>query len=385
LIIAAANFAASCDEKENAGPAPGQVINIEHQPDFGSIVFTWLQPVGDENYYYTDIRYEVDGVEYSKKATKFIDSTTVEGLTSNDSIDFRFYSVSKTGVYSKPVVYRAASYAPPFDLVAQSIRMFTDSVNLRGVYVSWENRTGKKVTVEVSYIDKSGALATKAFSATEAGEALISDIATANARKFSVAVRDARQNVSGKREFTMDVFMAAELDRTLWSVPGYDETSRYETVGYSSQALNEATTANPNNGSIMAMFDGNVSTFWHAAWSAPNTVYPHWFIVDLGKEYSVTHVEMTRRQGNSSAQKGFQLLTCTENGATDATDPTTWNWQSQGEFDFDPTINTPQNYRVNDNPRARYLKVYMDAKYKGSGNYAMISEFGAYAIEEATE
>ncbi|MDR2383597.1 MAG: DUF4959 domain-containing protein, partial [Prevotellaceae bacterium] len=148
LFIAMACFASSCEEKDNRGAAPGQVSNIGHQPDFGSIVFEWKQPA-DESYYYTDIRYEVDGVEHSKKVTKYKDSTTVEGLTSDKPVDFRFYSVSKTGAYSEPVVYRAAPHAPPFTLVAQSLEMVSDSVGLRGVYVRWKNETGKKITVEV--------------------------------------------------------------------------------------------------------------------------------------------------------------------------------------------------------------------------------------------
>jgi hypothetical protein len=374
-------FATSCDEKENVGTAPGQVSNINHQPDFGSIVFNWKQPV-DENYYYTDIRYEIDGVEYSKKATKYKDSTTVEGLTSDKPVDFRFYSVSTTGAYSEPVIYQASSYAPPFTLVSQSLNMVSDSVGLRGVYLRWKNETGKKVTVEVSYINKDGAMAVETFSAAESGEAFISNISTTPAKQFSAVVKDARQNVSDKREFTIDVFIASYLDRSKWSVPGFDENSRYETIGYSSQALNEASTTYPNNGSVMAMFDGEVNTFWHASWSTPNTVYPHWFIVDMGEEYAVTHVEMTRRQNNSNVQRGFRLFTCTDAGATDANNPSEWNWVEQGEYVFDHSINTPQNYRVAGNPRARYLKVYMDVEHKGAGNYAMIAEFGAYAIEE---
>jgi hypothetical protein len=381
LCIAAAYFAVSCDEKENPGTAPGKVGNISHQADFGSIVFTWTQPDKDENYYYTDIRYEMDGVEYSKKATKYKDSTSVEGLTSDKPVDFRFYSVSKTGVYSEPVIYPASSYAPPFSLVAQSVDIVLDSADLKGVFVRWKNETGKKVNVEVSYIGRDGALAVNTFSAAESGEALISNISTAPAKQFSVVVKDSRQNVSGKREFTLDVVTTSYLDQSTWSVPGYDGNSKEGTVGYSSQALNEATAASPKNGSVLAIFDGDINSFWHASWSSPSTVYPHWFIVDLGKEYAITHVEMTRRQSNSGGQKGFALFTCTADGAADASNPETWNWQSQGEFIFDQTVLTPQNYKLNANPQTRYIKVYMDTQHKGSSNYAMVAEFGAYAVQ----
>jgi hypothetical protein len=379
LFIATALFATSCDEKENRGAAPGQVSDISYQPDYGSIVFRWKQPA-DENYYYTDIRYKIDGVEYSKKATKYSDSTRVEGLISDKPVDFLFYSVSATGVYSEPVTCQASSYAPPFNLVAQSLEMVADSTGFRGVYVRWKNETGKKVTVEVSYINIEGAMAVNTFSAAESGEALISNIATASAKQFSVVVKDERQNVSDKREFTLDVTIASYLNRSKWTVPGFDENSRLETIGYSSQALNEASAAYPNNGSVMAMFDGEINSFWHASWSSPATVYPHWFIVDMGEEHAITQVEMTRRQGNGGGQRGFRLYTCTGDDATVAGNPSKWNWVEQGEFQFDPGVNTPQNYRIAGKPRARYLKVYMDVEHKGSGNYAMIAEFGVYAV-----
>ncbi|MDR1340367.1 MAG: DUF4959 domain-containing protein [Prevotellaceae bacterium] len=382
LLLAAICFAASCDKNEGQGKAPGKVTNISHTPDYGAIVFAWTQPANDENYYYTDIRYVTGGVEHSKKATKFRDSTTVNGLVSDTLTDFLFYSVSKTGARSEPVLYRAAPNTPTFTLVAKSVQIVPDTVGLSGVFVKWENKTGKKATVEVSYINNTGAMAVKTFSASESGEKLISDILTAKAKPFSVTVKDEWQNVSAKRTFTLDVKTASYLDRKGWTVPGYNAGSNNETAGYSSQALNESSTAYPVNGSVMAMFDGEIKTFWHASWSTPSTNYPHWFIVDMGKEYAITHIEMTRRQGNNNSHKGFQVLTCTEAGAANPADPTVWTWQDQGEFVFNPLINDAQRYNLPANPQARYIKVYMDVKFKGSGNYAMISEFGAYALEK---
>jgi hypothetical protein len=324
----------------------------------------------------------MNGIEYSQKVTKFIDSTTVSGLTSDTLTEFRFYSVSRTGAYSEPVLYSAAALTPPFDMVLESVKIIPDTVGLNGVFVKWENVTGKKVTVELTYIDNTGALALTGFLASESGESFISDISTDTAKVFSVIASDEWQNVSKKRDFTVKVIIASFVSRNGWSVPGYNENSRGETIGYSSQALNESSTAYPVNGSIMAMFDGVVNTFWHASWSSPDTRYPHWFIVDMGKEHTLTHVEMTRRQGNGGGQKGFQVFTCTESGATNPATPASWSWQSQGEYDFKPSTNDAQKYRLTANPRARYIKVYIDDKFKGTSNYAMISEFSAYAMEE---
>jgi hypothetical protein len=381
LLLGAVSFTVSCNKEEDRGPAPGKVTDISHQPDYGAIIFSWKQPANDENYYYTDIRYEVNGVEHSKKATKFKDSATVQGLVSDALTEFRFYSVSKNGAYSEPEIYRAAAYTPVFDMVAKSVEIVPDSVGLDGVFVRWENNTGKRATIEVAYINNTGAMTVLIFSAAETGENLISNISTGTAKSFTVTVKDEWLNVSDMKTFTLDVTIAAPLGRKEWTVPGYNSTDNNGTAGYSSQALNEASSKYPANGSVMAMFDGEVESFWHASWSNPSTEYPHWFIVDMGKEHVMTHVEMTRRQGNGGAQKGFRLFTCTAAGVVDASNPQTWNWQDQGEFVFDPSINPAQKYRLPANPSARYLKVYMDTKFKGSSNFAMISEFGAYAVE----
>jgi hypothetical protein len=372
-----ASLAVSCDDKES-GKAPGPITAITHQPDYGAITFEWQQPA-DENYYYTDIRYVIDGVEHSKKVSKYRDSTTIEGLISADPVDFTFHAVSHDGAYSEPFAYTAAAYTPPFDLVIETVDITPD---VNSVLVSWENTTGKRVTVEVAYTDRDGNAATSSFNATETGSALIANLVGAPAKLFTVVVRDTRQNTSEARNFNVDVMNAIFMNRDNWSFPGYDGSSRYETIGYSSQALNEATTTFPVNGSVLAMLDGEVNSFWHAAWSNPVTAYPHWFIIDLGREVTVTHVEMTRRQNNATGQTGFQILTCPASAATNPADPTTWAWEEQIDVtSFSQSVLTPQQFRLPANPLARYIKVFMDTRHKGTGAYAIVAEFGIYVNE----
>jgi hypothetical protein len=370
--------------KKDEGKATDAITAIRHAADHGEITFEWQQPV-DENFFYTDIRYTVDGVEYSKKVSKYRDSTTIEGLTSNEPIDFQFYAVSNDGKYSPVTLYPAAPLTPPFADVATSVEI---SSKLNGedlfneVILSWVNETGKRVTIEVAYINSAGQLASSSFTATATGSSALGNLAGGPGRTFTVVVKDAKQNSSDARNFTVDVLNTIQMDKSGWSFPGYDATSRYETIGYSSQALNEANATYPNNGSVLAMIDGAIDSFWHASWSNPNTAYPHWFIIDFGVEVTITHVEMARRQGNSGTHKGFQVLTCTDAGAMNLADPTTWSWQDQGEYVFDPTINALQRYRIATRPRVRYIQMYMDAKFKGTGNYVMISEFNAFALDE---
>jgi hypothetical protein len=381
LLIAAIAF--SC--KEETGTPTGEITAITHVSDMGEITFYWQQPA-DENFFYTDIQYTVNGKQYSQKVSSIKDSTTITGIPVSTPIDFTFYAVSTEGKYSAPAPYQAAALTPPFLEVASSINIAStlDGEELfNEVVISWTNTTGKRVTIEIGYVNSEGRAATSSITATEGTQRLsLGNLAGGTGKTFTVVAKDANQNTSEARVFTVDVLNTTLMARSAWTFPGYDPTSRYETIGYSSQALNEATTTYPNNGSVLAMLDGEVASFWHAAWSAPNTVYPHWFIIDLGAEATITHVELTRRQGNSGGNKGYQLLTCTETGAANPSDPTTWSWQDQGEFTFDPTTNAAQKARVPARPRAKYLKFYFAESHKGTGNYVMLSEVNAYALDE---
>jgi len=176
---------------------------------------------------------------------------------------------------------------------------------------------------------------------------------------------------------TIDVLVPEKMSKEGWSIPGYNPDSDLGTIGYSSQATNEG-----DKNKIVAILDDDLETFWHARWGGSGgTDYPHWFIVDLGKDVSLAQVSMTRRLGNNNVQKGYQILTCNESGATDLGDPTVWAWEDQGEYSFDPDTNDAQIQAIMKVPTARYIKVYMDTKFKGRGNYAMLADFSVYVVD----
>jgi hypothetical protein len=369
--------------REDASPVPAKVTGITHQPDYGAITFHWQHPA-DEDFFYMDIRYTLDGVEYSQKASKYADSTTIEGLSDNSEMEFRFYAVNSSEVYSDAIAYSAAPFPPPFNVVAETISLDSslDGEDLfNEVGISWTNETGKQVTIEVAYINDAGEATSSSFVARASGRSTLGNF-PGGPRTFTVVVKDDNQHTSDARNFTVNVLNAIYMDRSGWIFPGYDPASRYGTIGYSSQATNEDRSTYPVNGSVLAMLDDQLGSYWHVSWTGPRAYYPHWFIIDFGSEATLTHVEMATRQGNTGGQLGFQVLTCTGAGATNPADPTTWNWQDQGEYPFVPTINDLQKFRLPNKPTARYIQIYFAEHYKGSTHNAMASEFGVYALEE---
>jgi hypothetical protein len=166
-----------------------------------------------------------------------------------------------------------------------------------------------------------------------------------------------------------------KIDKSRWTIPGYNPNSDEGTIGYSSQQRGDG-------GGITTIMDNNFGSFWHARYSSPASSYPHWFIIDMNEEFTIVGVGMARRNGDGRGQTGYQVFTCTAIGATttdpDLSDPTRWGWEDQGETSFSPGINGIQEFRLKNATRARYIKVFIDRKYIGQNEYAMVSEFDVY-------
>ncbi|MDR0560049.1 MAG: discoidin domain-containing protein [Prevotellaceae bacterium] len=169
------------------------------------------------------------------------------------------------------------------------------------------------------------------------------------------------------------------LQRTYWEFPGYNANSSDGTRGYDSQEIKEGNVNAPDNGRVMAMLDGDASTFWHSSWE-PETPYPHWFIVNLNRKTEIHGVMLQRRQGDTRTSKGYYLYTC-ESEPTDPDDPVDgYNWEYQGDFPFNPNSDDEQTAWLQQSfPKARYVKIYFDeAKHKGESVFSMFAEFALY-------
>lgn len=166
-----------------------------------------------------------------------------------------------------------------------------------------------------------------------------------------------------------------KMSKANWKFPGFNPNSDDGTIGYSSQQRNDG-------GGIAAIIDESLSTFWHARYGGAGSNYPHWFIIDLGEEVTIAQVGMGRRTGDSRGQKGYQVFTCLADGAVDLTNPNTWNWQDQGDIPFDASKDGIQIQPLSAFPTARYVKVFIADKFRGSNNYAMVSDFSVYIFQD---
>lgn len=368
--------------------APEQVRDVQSSELPGGVTLSWIIPNSPSFMYskvvYTTSKGEQKYILISKEKADANGrcSTDIEGFASTDPISFDIYACSVKGNNSGAVNYSANPGAPAFLEVVRTVEVDADK---GGVWVSWNNNFGVKVYLAISY--------KAATDASKSGNVTIEVPANSNSGKFvplaygngeyilgeecilNVVGQDVEANSSETFEFRTAPEVVTKLSREDWTVPGYDETSNAPTIGYSShEATGEG--AAPN-GRIMAILDGKSNTFWHASWKVVYK-YPHWFIIDMGKDVTVYSVELTRRIDNAKGQRGHIIYTCSDMAASDKGNPESWGWDNHGDFAFDAATNLPQISRLKTNPVARYIKVYFGTEHRGDGDYAMLSEMNVY-------
>ena len=58
------------------------------------------------------------------------------------------------------------------------------------------------------------------------------------------------------------------------------------------------------NGKAIHLIDNNVNTFWHSRWNGGTDEMPHHVTIDMQQVYTITQVDLIRRQGNNDLRAG---------------------------------------------------------------------------------
>lgn len=347
LGIALVLFFSACEEENDNVLPPSPVKDVEISTGYGEVILSWTNPP-EEDFYYVDITYiDSQGNFRSQKVSRFTNSAILKGFTNTENYEFTLTAYNTAGKASPPIVVSTAPLEPAFNLVFNTITMYPD---FGGAIVEWENETGKSLQVRVRYKSEEGVKTTSVFDATESGRGYIVGL-SAKERVFEVYVSDEEGNNSEIKSFTILPLEEVKIDKSKWSV-----------VAYSSQEPAEG--GNPN-GLVKAVFDDDLSTYWHTQWAGASPGYPHFFVIDMGQEVTISRIVCYRRKGDSRGQTKFQFLTSLDGV----------NWEDEGVFDFDPTTDAAQSYRLINNPKARYFKY---VALEGPNFFAFLAEITIY-------
>lgn len=390
-------FSCSSEEEGKANvdySAPAQVTELKAEPIAGGVVLSWKKSPSTNFKYakvaYTDAKGKDQYVLISAERSDTISGVmtyTVRGFAKENPVTFNVFACSVKGNHGDPAVVEATPLAPNFVKVRDKVVV---TAAPGGAYVAYANDYDENVTVKLIYTSKADA--SKKDSAgfvaapKSSGNNYVrfdcgSDILSGDC-DVAVSTLDVAGNESEAAVTQLsDVAAIAQVDKSTMSVPGYNADSSDGTIGYSSQ---EAVGEGKTNGRVTCLFDNNLSTFYHSRWKGNGGALPQWVIIDLGKDYPLTQIELFARQdGNSwKGQKGEQIFVCADKDAADKTNPTSWNWKDCGEHSFAPANKKGQvvdlsTYHVT----GRYVKLYFAEKFRGNGAYAFLSEINIFHIK----
>ena len=392
-VACACMLGTSCDDAEGRievdDTAPEQVTDVKAVSGPGEVTLSWTNPTSP-SFMYTKIVYtNSKGEEQYMMVAKDKEPTaTVKGFANTDTQTFLLYACSVKGNNAGAVEVTGTPDTPAFLEVVNTI---TVEPVLGGALVNYKNDFATEVVIALEYYQASdeGKSGSARFNvpANSEGSQLVMLVDANNEFLegecvISLTAQDEFENSSVPVQQNVTPLPAVKIDRTLWSFPGYVENSNDGTIGYSSQeAQGEGDKDGLKNGRVVSMIDSSLNTYWHASWKVA-TNYPHWFILDMGREVTIASVEFTRRQGDARGQTGQHIYTCTEAGASDPSNPDNWAWTDHGSFPFDPNIDTPQTCGLSTTPKARYIKVYFGTEHKGTGSQAMLADLNVYGAEE---
>lgn len=165
------------------------------------------------------------------------------------------------------------------------------------------------------------------------------------------------KGISGNASYTLrlKLIQAEKLDKSGWSIVSCDSEEPKEGEWSDS----------PIAGLAQAAIDGDLTTFWHSQWDKAQPGYPHWLIVDMGREYVISSFVCYRRQQKDGGQTEHKFEVSLNGN----------DWTDMGTFAFDSSKNEGQTYTMVLLPEARYFRY---TATKGPNHYAFLAEIEAY-------
>lgn len=355
IIVTLSSLFFSCKDDDNGNP-PAPITNLTTKADYGSVILSWEIPFNDPNFYYVNIEYQnTAGEKRSKKITHFaadpvthIASDTIDGFLDLKEYTFILTACNREGASSAPQTISETPLEPVFSIISKNVNVVPD---YGGARIVWINPTGKKAEMQVTYQrDNEEEVITTIDISDPNGSYVIYGMNQPE-KTYKILVKDAKGNFDSPIIFNdIDPLPEINIPKGGWSIPKY-VYNQVSGIGWSSQ---HGGTGNQ----VTNVIDNNLNSFWHTRYN-PVDFPPHFFIVDLGQEYTLSKVESARRRNNNQGQVGYKILTLPE-GSTESDITDESKWIEQGSFMFNINSDELQSERLINNPKTRYVKYYTE-------------------------
>ena len=322
----------SCESDDDGVSYASDVTNVQVDPDIAGLIVSWDLPSGEEVDHVSIEYTDANGIDFKKKVSGVITKDTIVGLAEVKEYELSLKLYNLDGDVSKGVSAVGTPQQSAQEAVAASVDLEVGD-GLEFVTVSWNNTTGEKVTVNVTYMLDGELFSHKKTSSATDGKFIVDNLPIGQLI-FTVFVTSDKGSQSTAKTFAVSPEPGSiiKLAKTTWSV-----------IDFSSEEPGEGAP----NGLATAMMDNDLGTFWHSEWAKDeNDVFPHHVTLDLGAEVTIDHFETYRRQGDDRGHVECQYFVSSDNVT----------WTDLGTFEVDNESDDAQVQKPAEQVTARYVK-----------------------------
>lgn len=255
------------------GPAPVVVSNVIVNPLHGGAEISYTLPE-DPNLLYVKAVYEIrPGKPLEQIATFYNSYLKIEGFADTAEHEVKLYSVSRSGIYSEPVVIHVTPLSAPIINVYKSLNAQAD---FGGVTVRFLNEDSANVVISVLARDSTGdwSVADVYYTSLKSGKFSVRGFPS-ESREFGFTARDRWDNRSDTMRLNLTPLYETKLDKKkfkLLTLPG------------------DATFTLPATN----LWDDNL-LYPNFLRTSTGSGIPHWYTFDLGEKAKLSRYVMMQR------------------------------------------------------------------------------------------
>ncbi|SKC07666.1 F5/8 type C domain-containing protein [Sphingobacterium nematocida] len=292
-----------------------------------------------------------NGEKVVTELTDFASQYVIANLPTDQVSDVEVWAKGVNGLESKKFTYKVKPLVYPSRAVAQTLKVLG---GFRSGAIDVANITRADATLFYK-VDGAATFTSVALPAPTTDMEIVIENLARGSHTLTYYLTDVNGGQTSEMTKSFEVFEVFAINKSELN------------VNVSSVETQEGAA----NGKGSSMIDGSITTFWHSTWSSSsNPEYPHWFIVDLGKERLFTELDMIRRHNNTTG--GFKTF-----NVDYSLDNVTWTRLATGET-FNSADNPAAWQKFKFQPtNARYVRIYITAPF-GSSTSTHLAEINVY-------
>jgi len=166
LICCNICFLGACKENQQDGKKPEPIEKYSVTLTHGGAIITYIIPK-DPDILYVLAEYERNGKPFTERSSAFINSLSIEGFDTKESVNANLFTVNRNEIKSDPLKIVFTPLESPVSLAGKSAEVVPA---FGGIMVSWENN-GKSVLALRVMVDEDGKKVEKAIHFSEMASA----------------------------------------------------------------------------------------------------------------------------------------------------------------------------------------------------------------------